>query len=76
MPLGKQVAPQITIVIDLPVEDNQLGPIFVEDRLMSPSQIDDAEASHAHPHASLDEQPLIVRSPMTNRIAHGANSLA
>ena len=72
---GDQPLTQLPVVVDLAVEDDDLGAIFVEDRLLAAAQIDDAETSHAESDGTLDEDPLVVRTPMLERRAHALHEI-
>src|SRR6266566_4116051 len=63
----------IAVVVDLAVEDDDLRLVFVEDRLSSARQIDDAEPSHPEADVAVHVGALVVRPPMTNRLAHPPN---
>ena len=62
--------PQIAIVVDLAVEDDDFGPVFVENRLVTAAQVDNAEASHSESDAPGHVQACIVGATMAQRVAH------
>ena len=68
-----QPTPELAIVVDLAVEDDDLRPIFVENRLSPASQIDDAEPAHPEAHGALQVDALVVWPPMRDRPAHPPN---
>src|SRR2546422_3880960 len=68
-----QHAPELAVVVDLAVEDDDLRPVFVEDRLSPARQVDDAEPSHPEADGPLHVQALVVRPAMTDRVAHPPN---
>src|SRR6185312_3142243 len=68
-----QSAAQLAVVVDLAVEYDDLRAVLVENRLMSPREIDDAQAAHAEADGALGPNALIVRAAMTNGVAHRAN---
>src|SRR5213592_3658895 len=68
--LRDQPTPQLAVVVDLAVEDDDLRPVFVEDRLSPARQIDDAEPSHPEADGALHIDALVVRPAMANRGAH------
>ena len=71
--LRDQPTPELAVVVDLAVEDDDLRVVFVEDRLSSARQIDDAEPSHPEADVAVHVGALVVRPPMTNRLAHPPN---
>jgi hypothetical protein len=73
VPAPLEIAPQLLVVVDLAVEDDPDGPVFVRDRLGAVIEIDDAEAPHADRHAVADVHTLIVRASMRHDAAHGTN---
>src|SRR5262245_29804294 len=70
MPLRQQIDCQIRVVVDLTVEYDDDRAIFVEDRLLSATQIDDAQPAMAEAHITLDEIAVIVRTTMRLRRCH------
>src|SRR5256885_9788478 len=72
VPWTDEAAAQVLVVVDLPVEDDDLGAVFVEDRLPAAAQIDDAEPAHAEPDPVADVDPLVIRAAMLHRGAHAA----
>src|SRR3989442_3152380 len=73
MPAGDETGAQLLVVVDLPVEDDHLGTVFVVDRLPTAAQVDDAEASHPETSGPSHVQPLVVRPTMLERAAHAAH---
>src|SRR5260370_1196953 len=71
----EELGAKAPVVVDLAVEDDRLGPILGEDRLLSTHQVDDGEPPHAEPRASRHEDPLIVGTPVADRRAHGPDPL-
>src|SRR5687768_9947737 len=68
-----EIAAQLAVVVDLPVEDNPDGPVFVGDRLMAAREVDDAQPAHAERHAVTEIHPLVVRTAVHDRGAHAAD---
>ena len=66
----QQLAPQVAVIVDLAVEDDDLGPIFVENRLAPAGQVDDAEPPHAQSHGAVHIDTLVVRPSVPDRFAH------
>ena len=63
------------MVVDLAVENNPHGPIFVAEGLVSGGKIDDAKAPHADPDATGAIYPVVVRSAMDYGGAHPPQNL-
>jgi hypothetical protein len=84
VPAGYEPAAQLLVVVDLAVEDDRFGAVFVEDRLLAPGQVDDTEPSHSETHAPPHPDALVVRAavlqggahPAHERLRDGALSLA
>src|SRR5882757_1448391 len=68
-----QLGTQLGKIVDLAVVDDPCAAIFVEHRLMSASEIDDAQAAHAQTGAVLDEDAFIVGPTVDDLIAHVAD---
>src|SRR5216683_1133347 len=73
MPASREPAAQLLVVVDFPVEDDHLGAVFVEDRLSTAAQVDDAEASHPETGGPLHVQSLVVWPTMLERVAHATH---
>jgi hypothetical protein len=71
-----EIAPQFAEVVNLAVEDNPHGLVFVVDWLVARRQVDDAEAAHADRHAIGGPDTLIVGSAVTDGVAHGVDERA
>ena len=70
MAVSHQLAMQFLVVVDLAVEDDPHGPVFVEHRLLSAFEIDDAEAPHAERDTVLDVNALLVGAAMHHHSTH------
>ena len=70
VPAGDEPLAQVPVVVDLPVEDDHLRAVFVEDRLATAAQVDDAESAHAEADGALYVQPLVVGPAVRYRGAH------
>jgi hypothetical protein len=66
-----QLLPQILIVVNLAVEHDPNGPVFVRKRLVSASQIDDRESAKSKSNLSGHMEALVIGTPMNDRIRHG-----
>src|SRR5215510_15069686 len=67
---GFEALAQCPVVVDLTVADDDHGSIFVADRLMTASHIDDGEATHPEQKLRFAERPFIVRSAVSDRSTH------
>src|SRR5213594_3486271 len=76
MPAGDQVAPQVMVIVDLPIEDDLNGAILVGDRLLPAGDVDDRQPAHAERHLGGDEVAAVVRAAVDNRVAHRAHGAA
>ncbi len=73
MSTRKQPGPEVAVIVDLPVEHDHLRAIFVENRLPTARQVNDAEAAHPETHAPPEEHPFVVRAAVPDGVAHLAN---
>src|SRR4051812_33249232 len=60
---------QITVVVDLAIEHDDYGAVLIEYRLLSTTEIDDAEAAVAETDVVFDEIAVIIRAAM--RLSRG-----
>jgi len=65
-----KVLPEFTVVVDLTVEDDTDRFVFVEDRLITPCDIDDREPPHPQGDMPVVINPFIVRAAVKNGPAH------
>ena len=65
-----QLLPQLTVVVDLTVENNRDATVLAPDRLMASDEIDNAEPPYAETHGTIEEEPFVVGSPVHDRVAH------
>src|SRR5512133_3692530 len=61
------------MIIDLAIEHDPKRLIFIADRLMSGSQVDDAEPAHADADWTLGVNTIVVRSTMCHHVAHASH---
>src|SRR5260370_2060891 len=66
---------QFTIVIDFPIQDDEYALIFVKNRLMTASQVDDRETAHAQGHAVINPHSLAIWPTVANDLAHAVDEL-
>src|SRR5580700_7166592 len=67
---------QLLKVVDFSVEDDADGFVFVENWLVTPGQVDDAEPPHAKSDASLHEDAFVIWAPVNDGIAHPVDGSA
>src|SRR3954451_9257230 len=65
-----EVIPELSVVVDLSVLDDDHGPVLVRDRLVSPLQVYDTQALDSEGYAGLEEGAARVRSPVLDRRTH------
>ena len=70
VPGGFELAPELTVVVDLAVEDDPDGAVFVVNRLVPSRQIDDAQTPHSQRHAVGRINSLIVRAAVPDDVTH------
>jgi hypothetical protein len=70
MPHADQFLPKGKVIVDLPVEDDMDCVVFVGDGLAASLHADDTQTAHPDPYVSSDQLSLVVRTSMTNGIAH------
>jgi hypothetical protein len=68
-----KLATQFEMIVDLPVKDNPDALIFVVDRLMAASHIDNRKTPHPKPDAATDIGAAIIRATVDDRIVHGVD---
>jgi hypothetical protein len=61
---------QLHKIVDLTVQDDPDGLVFVMDRLLTRLKVDDAEPSHTHSEIPVPEDSLVIRSTMLDTPAH------
>src|SRR5690606_17757081 len=69
-----QPVPELAVVVDLAVEDDRDGAVFVGDGLAAAAQVDDAEPPHAEADAVGREESVLVRAATRDRRGHPAGS--
>ena len=57
-------------VVDLAVEHDRDGAVFIAERLMAAFEVDDGEPPMAEANRALDEQTLAVGTAMDHDVAH------
>jgi hypothetical protein len=70
VPLRLQGWTQLSEIIYFPVEHNRDAAGFIEDRLMTGGEIDDAETAISQAHRPLLESPLIIWPTVAQAGAH------
>src|SRR6266516_3089188 len=66
---------KLTIIIDFPIEDDENTLIFVENGLMTVSQVDNGEAAHTQCDSLPYPGPLIIWPTVTDDLAHSVYEL-
>src|SRR5947209_10837695 len=73
MSLTLQFRPQIGEVVDFSIEDDENSTVFVENRLVTARQVNDAEPPHAQAHAIFDKNAFVVWPAMHDLLTHLMN---
>jgi hypothetical protein len=73
MAVALEGSAQLGEVIDFAIEYDPYGAVFVMDRLLSGTQVDDAEPAHAKPHPALRINAFVIGAAMHDRLAHAAH---
>jgi hypothetical protein len=66
----EEAFPQFEIVVDFSVAHHGYGFIFVGDRLISPLEIDNAQAPKTQPDSRTEMQTLAIGPSVPNHIRH------
>src|SRR6266516_5989611 len=75
MPAFLQFFLKRTIVIDFSIKDHKNTPIFVKNRLMTPSEIDNRKTPHAQCNSISKPNTLLIRATVPNDFAHPLDKL-
>jgi hypothetical protein len=73
---GFELGPDVGVVVDLAVEDDPDGAVFVRQRLLAGLEIDDAETAVAEGGSAVDMEARFVGAAMRDDVAHGHDALA
>src|SRR5260370_32610976 len=73
VPSRDQVAPQLLVAVDFPVEHHPDGTVFIRNRLMAGIEVNDAEPPHAEAARPVEMEALVIRPAMANPVAHRAD---
>src|SRR5438034_5115361 len=68
-----EIAAQLAVVVDLPVEDDPDRTVLVADRLLPVLKVDDAQPTHSEPDPVAEIDAFIVGTAVDHRAAHGAH---
>src|SRR6478736_3298919 len=71
---GLELPAEAAVVVDLPVEHDDDGAVFVTDGLLSSADVDDAQTTHAERHAVRHVIAVGVRTAVRYGIAHRAHA--
>src|ERR1022692_1401672 len=72
MPLRREIALQLAVVVDLAVGNQPEGTVLVGERLMSAREIDNGQPPHPKRYRTVGVSTLIVRAAMDGPLAHAA----
>jgi hypothetical protein len=67
---GEQLLAELGIIEQLAIEGDPDRPVLVGDRLSTPGEVDDREATGAEDHAGLGVKLLVVRPPVGDGAGH------
>src|ERR1700730_6564390 len=65
-----QLFAELTVVIDLAIENNPGGAVLIVDRLLAACHIDDRHPPHAQAHALAEVEAVIIRAAMAYGLTH------
>jgi hypothetical protein len=71
-----QLLPQLGEIVDLAVEDDGLGAVLIEDRLVAACKIDDAKPPVSETHAVAEVITLGIRPPIPLNASHPLHEAA
>jgi hypothetical protein len=71
-----QLAPDVGVVVDFPVEDRPDGACFVRQRLLAARHVDDAQSPVREQRAIIEPEPCFVGTPMGEDVAHADRPLS
>jgi hypothetical protein len=71
-----QLFSQLKIVIDLTIENYPASAILIVYRLLTAVQVDNGKPAHPEANVSIQIKTVVVRSPVTDRIAHPSQKRA
>jgi len=72
---GNELSAHLAVVIDLAIEGDPNGTVFVRERLVATGKIDDAESPVAEPDIAVNGCALVVRAAMDHRVQRGLQVL-
>jgi hypothetical protein len=75
VPESEQFFPQRGVTVDLAIEHDNDGPIFVAHRLLPGCRVYDGESAHAQSYWTVDPPSFVVWSAMHQRAGHSADDL-
>lgn len=67
---------EVRIVVNFSVEDNQNGLVFIEDRLLPSTEVDDAEPTVPEACVALHEVAVVVWPTVNQNRVHTLNKIA
>ena len=75
-PARLQLPPQLEVVVDLAVEDEVAGVVFVVQGLLAARHVDDREAAEGEPGLAVEGEGGVVRAAVGERAPHGGKDFA
>jgi len=75
MPACRKALAQLKVVVNLTVEDDNDGAIFVENRLSTALYIDDTQATAPQPDAGIDERSDSIGPTVRESAYHGIEEI-
>jgi hypothetical protein len=66
----KKVIPEVAVVVDLTIENDPHGPIFIVHGLLAPTHIDDRQSTHAKPDTIPEVEPIVIWSTPCDQGTH------
>jgi hypothetical protein len=72
---GPELAPQLFVVVDLAVQDEDRAPVLGVERLIAVRQVDDGEAPDREPRATVEVESRRVRAAVVQGRAHRVQQL-
>ena len=70
MTLARQIFAESLVVVNLAVENNPDGAVFIGDRLMASGEVDDAQSPHTDRATAIDMETFVVGPAMDDLVAH------
>src|SRR5260370_38103383 len=75
MPLRQKFRRELAVVIDLTIEDDPEGSVFVGQRLVAGLQVDDAQTTHPDAETAVRVKPAAIRPATGQHLSHSEQAL-